>query len=211
MVFAVGSVSEDISSTGPTSDQSVSVAALRNGYVENRTSGIANSVLTAAALIANNAPTKERLPEGSTFSPSFVWGVSSIDPLLRFAPIFGEGDTRKEKPRLRVQLLLQRVNVRHEVCDLWVCEFASKSRHLVFSVLNYGDKINVRQLENVGRFERVRLHSFTGRRVAAAIGSMAHLALRNVDVSGILREAQSARRKYKEASGSVTDKMFQHV
>jgi hypothetical protein len=82
MVFAVGSVSEDISSTGPTSDQSVSEAALRSGYVENRTSGIANSALTAAALIANNAPTKERLPEGSTFSPSFVWGVSSIHSLL---------------------------------------------------------------------------------------------------------------------------------
>jgi hypothetical protein len=82
IVFAVGSVIEDISSTGPTSDQSVSVAALRRGNVENRTSGIANSVLTAAALIANNAPTKERLPEGSTLSPSFVWGVSSIDPLL---------------------------------------------------------------------------------------------------------------------------------
>jgi hypothetical protein len=72
MVFAVGSVSDASSCTGPTSDQSVSVVSLRSGKVEKRTSGIANSALTAAALNANNAPKNERRPAGSTLDPSLV-------------------------------------------------------------------------------------------------------------------------------------------
>src|ERR1700733_2914480 len=102
------------------------------------------------------------------------------------------------------------MDMRYEICDLSVRELASKRRHLPLAIFNDGDQIGVRLFQDVRRVERTCFHGLTGRRVTAAIGSVAHLALRNIDFSGALGETRHTPSQYEKANDSVTDKMFQH-
>src|SRR5712691_1464650 len=101
--------------------------------------------------------------------------------------------------------------MRYESCDLRVCEFALKPRHLVLALLDDGDQVGVRLLQYIWRVEWPRLHGLTGGCVAAAIGGMAHLALRLIYLSArILSGARRGHCEKQQAGDSKIDKVLLH-